>query len=358
MNKQIFKVSILAALASSTLFVSCHKDDDGNGNDSNKNQNKEIKIADRNLLEALLYNPDVNKNRDEVITLAEAEAVKTLNISEYYISDLSGLENFKNLEKLDCSDNLIKEINLSDFPKLKELDCSGNKISSLDLSISTLTKLDCSQNNISSLDLSKATNLTELECSQNDISSLDLSKASKLEKLDCEGNKIETLDISNMSNLQTISCGGQELGGSDMKLVMEENQYETWEKNLDNNKDANVDVVMNIFTNVSITTNIDGYKSIENGGTVIASKSIDHFTFGIHDNIKNDGLAFKDKSVLDAVKWETSDVSIAKPYPTQQNYSGTNHFYGTMEVYHTAGKTTISAVDGMGNRIYFYVVVE
>ena len=154
MSKLFIKVSILAALASSTLFVSCHKDDDGNGNDSNKNQNKEIKIADKNLLEALLYNPNVNKDRDDVITLAEAEAVKTLDISEYYISNLSGLENFKNLEKLDCSDNSIQEINLSDFPNLKELDCSGNKISSLDLSISTLTKLDCSQNNISSLDLS------------------------------------------------------------------------------------------------------------------------------------------------------------------------------------------------------------
>lgn len=76
------------------------------------------------------------------IPLSEAQAVKRMNLSNelqhYHISaeplikDLSGLENFTNLESLDLSDHAITDISpLQELTKLTSLSLAGNPISDI-----------------------------------------------------------------------------------------------------------------------------------------------------------------------------------------------------------------------------------
>lgn len=92
-----------------------------------------IQVPDQALLDALLEPgldgegevQNIDSNDDGLISHAEAEAITFLDVSDKGISDMTGIENFINLEVLDCSDNFLIELDLSRNRKLKELDVSN-----------------------------------------------------------------------------------------------------------------------------------------------------------------------------------------------------------------------------------------
>ena len=63
----------------------------------------------------------------------DIENVKELDISSRQIGDLTGIEGFINLKKLDITDNIIGTINLSNNTKLESLMCGDNPATELDL---------------------------------------------------------------------------------------------------------------------------------------------------------------------------------------------------------------------------------
>lgn len=90
---------------------------------------------------------------------------------------------------------------------LTELDCGQNELTSLDVSEnSALTELSCSQNELTSLDVSKCTALTYLWCSYNELTSLDVSKNTALVVLYCGGNELTSLDVSKCTALTELHC--------------------------------------------------------------------------------------------------------------------------------------------------------
>jgi Leucine-rich repeat (LRR) protein len=110
-------------------------------------------------------------------------------IYEIYISsqDLKGhlkLENFSNLEKLDCSHNKFTEIEINNCLGLKKINCSNNQLIKLNIQkCLDLKFLCCSNNLLTNLDLSKNTKLEQLNISNNDFSEQDLSFLSHLMNL-------------------------------------------------------------------------------------------------------------------------------------------------------------------------------
>ena len=75
------------------------------------------------------------------------------------VFDLTGIEDFTNLEYLDISYNLLTSIDLIQNTALSELYCNNNQLSSLELSQNTaLIGLDCSYNLLTSLDLRNGNN--------------------------------------------------------------------------------------------------------------------------------------------------------------------------------------------------------
>jgi len=180
-----------------------------------------INIPDNNLkMKLISLNVDTNSNFQ--IETSEALNFKFLNISNSNINSLQGLENFANLEYLNCSNNPI--FNSIDFNLLKKLtylnysfiqsttyfNIDSSNLTTLILDGSTnLKQLLCTGNkSLTSLSISGAVNMTDLWCSNNKLASLDLNGLTALKNVQCHGNQLQTLDTGNLINLKSLSCGG------------------------------------------------------------------------------------------------------------------------------------------------------
>lgn len=77
------------------------------------------------------------------ISTADALAATTISVGLFfppggYIEDLTGIEGFTNLESLTIAYTMIEELNVSSLTKLKYLDCANNLLSNIDLSNNSL----------------------------------------------------------------------------------------------------------------------------------------------------------------------------------------------------------------------------
>ena len=172
----------------------------------------ETNFPDENFRNYILYNlTDSNGNKvggDGILTADEIAAVKEINVKYKNISSLKGIEY---------------------FTKLKELECYNNKLTKLDLSNNTeLEELYCDTNSLTALDLSSCDKLLRLDFTDNQVSELKLSEnLSKLNQLICANNKLTELDLSNIefvyinngsSNMETkLKCSNNEITNIKLK---------------------------------------------------------------------------------------------------------------------------------------------
>ena len=126
-----------------------------------------------------------------------------LNCSNNELTTLDVSENSE-LEDLDCSYNRLKTFNLGNKnSKIKKIKVNNNflgyanqRVSQANAvsaivgleNITTLTDFDCSNNQITNLNLSTNPNLANLNVSNNLLTSLDLSKNPLLTSFDCRVN--------------------------------------------------------------------------------------------------------------------------------------------------------------------------
>jgi hypothetical protein len=109
-----------------------------------------VDIPDPAFLRALIAE-GVDTYGDRLISCTEAEAVSSLDVSGKNISNMTGIEAFVNLDKLNCSYNQLTSLDVSCSRKLRYLNCSKNKICSLDISHNTSLERLFLQNNCSLL---------------------------------------------------------------------------------------------------------------------------------------------------------------------------------------------------------------
>ena len=158
-----------------------------------------------------------DKDGDGTLSQAELNGVTELIIDHAYIKDLTGIELFPNLDKLDCKYNNLTRLDVSKNTKLTKLYCESNQLTGLDLSKNTaLTELDCALNQLTGLDLSKNTALTVLYCESNHLTSLDLSKNTELTELNCQDNQLTSLDLSKNTALTKLYCALNQLTSLDL----------------------------------------------------------------------------------------------------------------------------------------------
>ncbi len=179
-----------------------------------KNPSCNITIPDANFKSYLLSNSSINTNGDSEIQCAEADAFTGfMNCPLKNISDLTGIEKFINITKLDCSNNNLTKLDLSKNTKLNEILCGVNKLTSLNVtSCSALKELYCGATNLSALDVSNNTDLTKLQCHNSFITKLNVSKNIMLERLECQDNELLSLDISKNTSLIELNCSMNTLG--------------------------------------------------------------------------------------------------------------------------------------------------
>lgn len=169
----------------------------------------------------------IDANFDGEIQQSEALEVKELYIYYTNVSNLTGIEYFKNLTSLTCIDsrltsldtssntaltylnlgsNFLTNLNVSSNASLAFLYCNNNQLISLNLgSINKLIDLSCSSNKLTNLDVSSNTSLTTLNCYQNQLTSLNVSNTA-LTFLECSQNKLTSLDVNSNKTLTSLIC--------------------------------------------------------------------------------------------------------------------------------------------------------
>lgn len=163
---------------------------------------KEVTIPDDNFLNALIE-LGVDTNGDGIISSAEAELITFLDVGDTYISNLTGIEAFVNLDTLVCYDNLLTALDVSNNTALEFLSCPTNQLTSLDVSNNIALKyLWCGRNQLTSLDVSNNTALEVLNCDRNQLTTLDISNNTALGPGSFYG--FPDLDISQMSTLYQV----------------------------------------------------------------------------------------------------------------------------------------------------------
>jgi Leucine-rich repeat (LRR) protein len=146
--------------------------------------------------------------------------VEELDIGDKGLEGNLDLSDFVNLEKLDCNNNQLTDLNLTECIKLEELICYFNKFTELkltnlanlkkfDLSYNEgLLKLDCSNCQLTTLGLYN-NSLIELNCSNNQFDSLRF----------LVGNGCQDLTLLNASNNKIAYDDGDYYGPNDINLA-------------------------------------------------------------------------------------------------------------------------------------------
>lgn len=169
-----------------------------------------IKIPDVAFEEALIDLEIDTNGLNGNILVSDAKYVVNLNIDNPIhnkalpkvnskIKDLTGIEHFKNLKRLNCRDNEITKIDLSKNTMLTFVNCSQNKISEIDVSNSpNLYFLACDINKLTKLKLGQKDKLTELYCNSNNLTELDITQSPILGSMDASSNNLNEIVVNNI----------------------------------------------------------------------------------------------------------------------------------------------------------------
>ena len=175
--------------------------------------------------------------------LSEFKNLERLNLRMNAISDIHALSELSNLTFLELTFNKISDISaLSGLTNLSELDLNSCEISDISAlsNLTALTHLDLQSNKISDISvLSDLTNLTFLDLGINDISDISvLSRLNKLTHLELGGNNLSDLSpLSGLTNLTFLGLVGNEL--SDLSALSSLTNLESI--NLRHNEIADLD---------------------------------------------------------------------------------------------------------------------
>ena len=140
------------------------------------------------------------------------EAVKSLNIEDKNLTDISGIEYFTQLTELNCGKNQLTALPVEKLTNLTRLYCYKNQLTALPVEkLTNLTLLYCSYNQLTELPVEKLTKLTELSCFDNQLTALPVEKLTKLTELSCSYNQLTELPVGNLTQLTELSCSYNQL---------------------------------------------------------------------------------------------------------------------------------------------------
>ena len=174
-------------------------------------------VPDDNF-EQKLINLGYDNILDDSVTTASIDTITFLLLMGGSIADLTGIEDFTALTELDCNNNQLTSLDVSNNTSLIDLKCSSNQLTSLDISNNTaLGYLNCEENQLIILDISNNTNLVRLFCHYNQLTGIDLSNNTALIYLRCDNNQIISLDVSGVSSLYGLACSNNQLISLDLR---------------------------------------------------------------------------------------------------------------------------------------------
>jgi len=139
------------------------------------------------------------------------------------------------LTYLDCGNNSLTELDVTNCTELTNLNCYNNSLTALDVTnCQKLEVLDCGNNSLTELDVTNCPELTVLSCSNNSLTELDVTNCTQLTYLECFYNSLTTLDVSNCTKLSYLYANNQQIemevlpgAGEFVNPILYKNQTET-----------------------------------------------------------------------------------------------------------------------------------
>ena len=178
----------------------------------------EANFPDANFRNWLL---EQDYGQDGVITTKEIAEITEIDVSYMEISSLKGIEYFAALTGLDCSNNQLTRLDVTNNTALRWLYCNDNQLTRLDVSKNTaLWELWCRDNQLTNLNVSGCTALSWLSCENNQLTRLDVTKNTALNGLDCSNNQLTSLDVSKNTALESLYCGNNQISGENMNKLI------------------------------------------------------------------------------------------------------------------------------------------
>jgi hypothetical protein len=175
---------------------------------SNKKQSLYIKrqdIPDSMFRVFLIEKYDISQ--DGKLSFFECRSIVDLDCNGRNISSVKGIEKFENLKTINCSNNKIKSLDLTNCPKLEEVQCVNNKIEEILIpKTNKISKLYCAMNELTKLNTPRLTNLTTLDCASNKLTELNTDNNKKLVVLKCNDNLINQLDLYKNDSIREVLC--------------------------------------------------------------------------------------------------------------------------------------------------------
>lgn len=219
-------------------------------------------VPDDNFEQALIdLGLDTPPLDDNVLT-SNISGVTDLDIANKNILDLTGIEDFVALTNLDCSNNQLTTLNISQNINLVELYCSTNQLSSLEvINLPNLIRLWCFSNQITNLNITQNPLLISLRCEYNQLTSLDTTNNINLNVLVCEHNQINFINVSDSVGLNRFLCGNNLITNLDLSantnlsyLSCEQNQITSLDFT-NNNRLAIIICNNNALTSLDLSQN-------------------------------------------------------------------------------------------------------
>ena len=175
-----------------------------------------------------------DKDGNGSLSEVECMEVEELAMPNAGITDLKGVENFRNLQRVDVSQNTIGDFTpVKDLSSLQILKVNGNPASVLDVTgcsslkklyaqnstfselhvtgLGSLEEVRIENNHLTDLDLTGLTSLRALSCYGNQLHTLDARPAAALEVLQADSNGMESLLVEGLGNLKTLHCQNNNL---------------------------------------------------------------------------------------------------------------------------------------------------
>ena len=140
----------------------------------------------------------VDINNDNEIDQSEVLPIYFINVSNYNLSSIIGVNNFVNLVSLSSSYNQLTSCHLSNLVYLERVFIVNNALTSLTFNnLPALNTLCCSFNQLTILDVSNLPNLKKTLCSDNQLTNLDFSNNPLFYELGCKNNNLTSINIKN-----------------------------------------------------------------------------------------------------------------------------------------------------------------
>lgn len=162
-------------------------------------------VPDNNFEQALI-NLGYDTVLDNFVLTANINTITSLDVSALSIADLTGIKDFIALTNLQCFNNSLATLDITQNTVLTTLNLRNNQLTSLDVTQNTaLTLLNCRDNLLTSLDVSQNTALTDLISNNNQLTGLDLTQNTTLTKLLCQNNALKVVNVKNGNNTNITS---------------------------------------------------------------------------------------------------------------------------------------------------------